>query len=110
MPSTSLEGDEMTRPRNTKPLANIGPYELLEKVGSGGMGSVYRARDSRDGRIVALKLMHEHVAGDPSYAERFRREAAVAALIDSPNVVRVLEFASDGGRPYIVTEFVDGPG
>lgn len=98
----------MTRPRNTKPLAHIGPYDLTEKVGSGGMGAVYRARDTRDGSTVALKLMHEHVAGDPSYAERFRREAAMAALIDSPNVVRVLEFASDGGRPYIVTEFVDG--
>src|SRR3546814_6180263 len=71
--------------------------------------AVYRARGARDGRIVALKLMHEHVASDPSYVERFRREAAVAALIDSPHVVRVLEFATDGGRPYIVTEFIDGP-
>jgi len=99
----------MTRPNHQNPLAQIGPYELIEKVGAGGMGSVYRARDPRDGRIVALKLMHEHVASDPSYAERFRREAAVAALIDSPNVVRVLEFASDRGRPYIVTEFIEGP-
>ncbi len=97
----------MTRPNN-QPLAIVGPYELIERIGAGGMGSVYRARNSRDGRVVALKLMHEHVASDPSYAERFRREAAVAALIDSDNVVRVLEFASDGGRPYIVTEYVEG--
>ncbi|MEO8541009.1 MAG: serine/threonine-protein kinase, partial [bacterium] len=98
----------MTQPNN-QPLAIVGPYELVERIGAGGMGSVYRAQNTRDGRVVALKLMHEHVASDPSYAERFRREAAMAALIDSPNVVRVLEFASDGGRPYIVTEFVDGP-
>ncbi len=97
----------MTRPNN-QPLAIVGPYELLERIGAGGMGSVYRAQNTRDGRVVALKLMHEHVASDPSYAERFRREAAVAALIDSPNVVRVLEFASDRGRPYIATEYVDG--
>lgn len=97
----------MTRPNN-QPLAIVGPYELLERIGAGGMGSVYRVRSTRDGRVVALKLMHEHVASDSSYAERFRREAAVAALIDSPNVVRVLEFASDGSRPYIVTEFVEG--
>ncbi|MGE3075012.1 MAG: serine/threonine-protein kinase [Dehalococcoidia bacterium] len=97
----------MTSPNN-QPLAIVGPYELIERVGAGGMGSVYRARNVRDGQQVALKLMHEHVASDPSYAERFRREAAVAALIDSPNVVRVLEFASDRGRPYIVTEYVEG--
>lgn len=98
----------MSSPR-TNGMLTIGPYQLTRKVGSGGMGAVYHAIDSRDGRVVALKLMHEHVASDPSYAERFRREAAVATLIDSPNVVRVLEFAADGGRPYIVTEFVDGP-
>lgn len=101
------EGSHMTRPNN-QPLAIVGPYELLERIGAGGMGSVYRAQNTLDGRIVALKLMHEHVASDPSYAERFRREAAVAALIDSANVVRVLEFASDRGRPYIVTEYIEG--
>ena len=73
----------MTRP-SSKPLAIIGPYELIERNGGGGMGSVYRARNNRDGRVIALKLMHEQVAFDLSYAERFRSEAAMEALIREP--------------------------
>ncbi len=99
----------MTRDNELQPLATLGSYALQERIGSGGMGSVYRAIDQRDGRVVALKLLNENGLSDPSGAERFRREAQVASLLHSPHVVRVLDYANDGRRSYMVSEFVDGP-
>jgi eukaryotic-like serine/threonine-protein kinase len=83
-------------------------YELLDRVGAGSMGTVYRAVDRRSGRIVAVKLVHEHLQADPAYVARFRREARVAGLLNSPYTVRVLDSGSDQGRSFIVSEFVDG--
>lgn len=83
-------------------------YELLDRVGAGSMGTVYRAVDRRSGRIVAIKLVHEHLQADPTYVARFRREARVAGLLNSPFTVRVLDSGSDQGRSFIVSEFVDG--
>jgi serine/threonine-protein kinase len=83
-------------------------YELEELVGSGGMSSVFRARDIQLGRRVALKLLHDHYADDPEYVERFRREARAVARLSHPNIVTVIDRGQDAGRQFIVFEHVDG--
>jgi hypothetical protein len=86
----------------------FGQYDLIERVGIGGMGTVYRAIDRRTGGTVALKLLHEHLQLDSASLERFRREAHIASLLTSPYIVRVIEFGSSEGRYYMVSEFVEG--
>jgi eukaryotic-like serine/threonine-protein kinase len=83
-------------------------YELEELVGSGGMSSVYRARDTLLERHVALKILHAHYTGDDEYVERFRREARAVARLSHPNIVTVIDRGEDGGRQFIVFEYVDG--
>ena len=83
-------------------------YELEELVGSGGMSSVYRAHDRLLDRTVALKVLHEHHLHDPEYVERFRREARSAAVLSHPNIVTVIDRGEQGGRQFIVFEYVGG--
>jgi hypothetical protein len=83
-------------------------YELEELVGTGGMSSVFRARDAQLDRRVAIKILHEHYAADPEYLERFRREARAVARLSHPNIVTVIDRGDDGGRQYIVFEHVEG--
>jgi eukaryotic-like serine/threonine-protein kinase len=83
-------------------------YELEELVGTGGMSTVFRAHDRQLERRVAIKILHEHYAGDPEYLERFRREARAVARLSHPNIVTVIDRGDDGGRQYIVFEHVDG--
>lgn len=83
-------------------------YELLDKVGSGGTGTVYRARDLRKRQTVAVKLLHASLTSDAAYAKRFRKEAAFAKSVNSPKIARVLNYDSDDGTPFIVMEFVEG--
>lgn len=83
-------------------------YELEELVGTGGMSSVYRARDRMLERVVAIKILHEHFSRDEDYVERFRREARAAARLQHPNIVTVIDRGEAGGRQYIVFEYVDG--
>jgi eukaryotic-like serine/threonine-protein kinase len=83
-------------------------YELEELVGTGGMSSVFRARDNQLERQVAIKILHEHYADDPEYLERFRREARAVAKLSHPNIVTVIDRGDDGGRQYIVFEHVEG--
>src|SRR5918998_656984 len=83
-------------------------YRLEEKIGSGGMSSVYRAFDPTLERWVAIKLMHRDISDDPDQLERFRREARAVARLNHPHVVTVIDFGEDDGRPYIVLEFVEG--
>jgi len=83
-------------------------YELEELVGTGGMSSVFRARDRQLERRVAIKILHEHYAGDPEYLERFRREARAVAQLSHPNIVTVIDRGDDEGRQYIVFEHVEG--
>ena len=87
--------------------SRLGTYELLEPLGQGGMGVVYRARDSRLQRDVALKLVHPHLL-DEDYLERFRREARVLAALGHPNVASVYELGDADGTAFIVMEFVPG--
>ena len=86
----------------------ISHYRLLNKIGSGGMGTVYRARDTRTGETVSVKVLHQHLAEDPDYIKRFQREARIAQSLDSPRIVRVLEAGRDGDRHFLVMEHVEG--
>ncbi len=83
-------------------------YELEELVGSGGMSSVYRARDTLLERHVALKILHAQYTGDDEYVERFRREARAVARLSHPNIVTVIDRGEDAGRQFIVFEYVHG--
>jgi serine/threonine protein kinase len=83
-------------------------YELEELVGSGGMSSVYRARDRLLERHVALKVLHHHFAEDDEYVERFRREARAVAQLTHPNIVTVIDRGEADGSQYIVFEYVEG--
>ncbi len=85
-----------------------GRYRLESLLGSGGMGEVYLARDEHLGRPVAVKLLPEEVATDPSRLTRFRREGLVAAALSHPNICTVFEVGDTGPRPYIVMEYVEG--
>jgi len=86
-----------------------GRYELGKVVGSGGMALVYRARDRKHGRPVAVKLLADNLSADPELRQRFRREAELAERLSHPNVVAVLDAGEADGRAYIVLEYVDGP-
>jgi serine/threonine-protein kinase len=83
-------------------------YEIEELVGTGGMSSVYRARDRLLERHVALKVLHPHHASDDDFVERFRREARSVAQLSHPNIVTVIDRGDDDGRQFIVFEYVDG--
>jgi serine/threonine-protein kinase len=83
-------------------------YELEELVGSGGMSTVFRARDVQLDRRVAIKILHERYVDDPEYLARFRSEARAVARLSHPNIVTVIDRGDDGGRQYIVFEHVEG--
>jgi len=83
-------------------------YELEELVGTGGMSSVYRARDQLLERHVALKVLHPHYGDDAEYVERFRREARSVAQLSHPHIVTVIDRGEDDGQQFIVFEYVDG--
>jgi len=85
-----------------------GRYAILERVGTGGMAEVYRARDELLGREVAVKVLSERFSSDRSFVERFRREAQAAANLNHPNIVSLFDYGSDDGTYFIVMEFIDG--
>ncbi len=85
-----------------------GRYRLESKLGSGGMSTVFLARDDTLERWVAVKVMHREISDQPDQIERFRREARTVAQLSHPNVVAVIDAGEDGGYPYIVLEYVEG--
>jgi serine/threonine-protein kinase len=85
-----------------------GRYRLISRVGAGGMSVVYRAQDLALGRLVAVKILHPSLTGDPQFLERFQHEAQAAASLSHPNIVMVHDVGQDGDRHYIVMELVAG--
>ena len=89
--------------------ARLGPYEILGSLGAGGMGEVYRARDPRLEREVAIKVLPDEVARDAERLQRFEREAKALAALNHPNVATLYGLDSDGEQPFLVMELVEGP-
>src|SRR4051794_30252765 len=85
-----------------------GRYRIVAPLGRGGMGEVYRADDLTLGQPVALKFLPAHLADDPDRLVRFRKEVAASRQVSHPNVCRVHDLASDGGRTFLTMEFIDG--
>lgn len=86
----------------------LGHYVILEPLGRGGMGVVYKARDAQLGRIAALKVMRPDWAGDADQGRRFKREAQTASALNHPNILTIYEISADAGLDYIAMEFVAG--
>src|SRR5207302_5330582 len=87
---------------------NLGPYEILASLGAGGMGEVYRARDPRINREVAIKLLPSGWTSDAERLRRFEQETRAAGSINHPNLVTIFDSGSDNGSPYLVMELLDG--
>src|SRR5437764_11372902 len=105
-PTTS--GETFTAPS----LAELGPLfphlEIIELLGQGGMGAVYKARQVKLDRLVALKILPREAGRDPAFAERFSREARALARLQHPGIVGVHDFGEAGGLFYLIMEYVDG--
>src|SRR5512136_1169746 len=83
-------------------------YEVLEKVGEGGMGVVYKARDTHLDRFVAIKVLPQERVADPERKARFVQEAKAASALNHPNIITIYDIGSDGGRDFIAMEYVAG--
>jgi len=86
----------------------LGDYKILDRVGTGGVGEVYRARDTRLGRTVAIKVASDTIAGDPERREAFLRDAHAASALSHPNIAALYEAGEDDGRVFLALEFVPG--
>jgi serine/threonine protein kinase len=87
---------------------NIGEYEVLNKIAQGGMCPVYRARHPRTGQVVAVKVLPATTAKNPVLLKRFEQEFQAASKLDHPNLVRALDFSSEGSAPFLVMEYIEG--
>ncbi len=104
-----MSGIEPSDPRGMVGTLLCGRYRLVRHLASGGMGEVWAATDEELGRSVAVKLLHDHLAGNPELVARFRREARAAARVQHPGIVTVHDTCSSDGREAIVLQLIDGP-
>ncbi|MDQ5858409.1 MAG: protein kinase, partial [Acidobacteriota bacterium] len=88
--------------------SRLGPYEILSPLGAGGMGEVYRAKDPRLGRDVAIKVLPASFSNDADRLRRFEQEARAAGVLNHPNVTAVYDIGDHDGAPYVVTELLEG--
>ena len=86
----------------------LGPYEILSAIGAGGMGEVYRAKDTRLDRIVAIKVLPAHVSDDPALRERFEREARTIAALNHPHICTLHDVGHQNGTDFLVLEHLEG--
>ena len=91
-----------------QPGTTLGPYEILSPIGAGGMGEVYRARDTRLDRTVAIKVLPEHVASDPDLKQRFEREAKTISSLNHPHICTLYDIGSQDGIDFLVMEYLEG--
>jgi hypothetical protein len=90
------------------PGTRLGPYEILSPLGAGGMGAVWRARDSKLARDVALRVLPDHLSDDPRALARFENEAKVVAALSHPHILAIYDFGRIDGVSFAVTELLDG--
>jgi eukaryotic-like serine/threonine-protein kinase len=95
----------MTLPAGTR----LGPYEIVAQLGAGGMGEVYRARDTRLERSVAIKVLGGHLAADPAFRLRFEREARAVSSLDHPNICALFDVGDVDGTAYLVMPVLPSP-
>src|SRR5487761_1125719 len=107
---TAPRGSRFTAPTPEELARYFPQFEILELLGQGGMGAVYKARQPSLDRLVAIKILPSEVAGDPSFAERFSREARALARLNHPNIVGIYDFGQADGLYYFAMEYVDGVG
>src|ERR1051325_153035 len=88
--------------------SHLGPYEIHSAIGAGGMGQVYRARDARLDRTVAIKVLAPALSGNPEYRQRFEREARTVAALSHPNICPVYDIGAHDGADYLVMEYLEG--
>jgi len=90
------------------PRTRLGPYEIVEGLGAGGMGEVYRARDTRLDRTVAIKVLQTHLSGDSTLRQRFEREAKVISSLNHPHICVLYDVGRQDGVDFIVIEYLEG--
>ena len=86
----------------------VGPYRITDRLGQGGMATVFRAYHANLDRYVAIKVLHTSFKEDPSFLARFQREAQIVAKLEHPNIVPIYDYSEHNGEPYLVMKFVEG--